>query len=713
MHVVEAEKEAKSVENLGQLPLFGQLRFEDLELVRSMDRTVVFCRGFCVFTFERCDRFSRNYSIVQLHLAGGIKLKKLSELFGLNYQYCSKILVRFKALGADGLREETASRYFNRSLIDEVIGKVILEEKERGRSYQEISEKIRFLHKKKIKAESLRAWMYRRNQSESDVAVVEQMEMEVGQEIYRLEELGRTWHRNIYAGSMILYALIQRTGFLRVLEEYIEESFKGKQSSSGVRRVVLTLFFLHALRCKSIEQSKHIVGQDFCQIIGGSFLRLQSLRYAVDEIVGTSGFDQAIEAYFQDLIVLTDKGDRIYYTDAHFSSYYGKSAVPKGWDPHRQIGHKGRNTIYLHNSAGENVYLFESATNTTLSIDIEKLIDDLEKLGMNLKRKTLIFDRGGYSQKCFCYLKNKKKMYFMTYLKNRKKERYIAVDLFKIYEIEMEDGEKVEYQIYEGERRWTKFGSMRVIILLGTNGRQIPIITNNPYLRVTTIVYLLQRRWREENCFKYMIEHFGIDLLTSYKTENAPDKIIKRPNPERIALNKALAKKKNELAKLQMEMTIKISAKAGSTTVAEIFEQEKSLHLQIKNTQVDIDILACQREKVTPKIEVNLKDTNVIMAQKRRLFINSIKAMNYNCEKWMQLKLKKYHTKLDEVLSLIRSLWKQPGQIWEDGRLVEVRLEPLDNRQMQETLKLFLEELSQNNGLRMADGRLLRIKLTQ
>ena len=79
----------------------------------------------------------------------------------------------------------------------------------------------------------------------------------------------------------------------------------------------------------------------------------------------------------------------------------------------------------------------------------------------------------------------------------------------------------------------------------------------------------------------------------------------------------------------------------------------------------------------------------------------------------MQLKLNKYHVKLDEVLSLIRSLWKQPGSIREDGRLVEVKLEPLDNRQMHETLKSFLEELSQNNELRMADGRLLRIKLTQ
>ena len=98
MHVVKEKKEAKSVEDLFQLPLLGPLSWEDLELVRSRGRTVVFCRGFCVSTFEQGDRFSRNFCIVQLHLSGGIKLKKLSELFGLNYQYCSKILVRYKDL---------------------------------------------------------------------------------------------------------------------------------------------------------------------------------------------------------------------------------------------------------------------------------------------------------------------------------------------------------------------------------------------------------------------------------------------------------------------------------------------------------------------------------------------------------------------------------------------------------------------------------------
>lgn len=85
--------------------------------------------------------------------------------------------------------------------------------------------------------------------------------------------------------------------------------------------------------------------------------------------------------------------------------------------------------------------------------------------------------------------------------------------------------------------------------------------------------------------------------------------------------------------------------------------------------------------------------------------------MNYNSEKWLQLIFKKYHSKADETLSLIRSLWCHPGRVREDGRLVEVELEPPDLTPMRETLRKVLEELRQNNSLRMSDGRLLRIKM--
>lgn len=708
MHLVESKnfsEKAKSA--LVQQEVFPQVRADDVRLFSSDKNIAVVYRGFCLFTFAREDRFSRNYSIVQMHLAGGLSLKFLSNFFGLSYAHCSRVLSKYKKEGVEGLREETPVRYGNRRLIDDVVGELIVKEREKGRAFEEISEIIRFTFKKRIREKSIRAWMSRKV---GLAAMAVQLELFPSEPLEEVGDLSESigWRRNIYAGSMILHGMLEWSGFLRPFTENIAEDGRKRESGYGVRRVILTLFFLHALRCKSIEQSKHIVGKDFEDLVGGDFLRLQPLRNAVDEIVARPGFERAIGAYYRDLIVQTDRGDGLYYTDGHFSTYYGKRRVPKGYDPRRQMPFKGRNTIYLHNSLGEIVYLFESPTNTSLSNDIEKLISEVGALGMKLRRKTLGFDRGGFSTKCFRFL-HLRKMYFVSYLKNRKKEREIDPNLFVSQKFKTEDGEEVEYKIFERERTLKSYGRIRIIVLLGTDGEQIPIMTSNPYLRAVTVVYFLKRRWREENCFKYMIEHFGIDLLCTYKTERAPTKIIKRPNAERQELTRLIQKKRAELLKLKGELGEKILVGSREQTVEKFFEAQKLLEFQMKNIAVDIDVLERKKAEMPTKTEINLSDNHVIIAQKRRLFINAIKSMNYNAEKWLQIFFKEHYEKVDETLSLIRSLWRQPGRIRTQGRVVDVVLEPLDIKSMQVALKKVLEKLKETNCLRLPDGRILRI----
>ena len=532
-----------------------------------------------------------------------------------------------------------------------------------------------------------------------------------GEEQQRASEEGSDWHWNTYAGSLLLYGAIEWSGFLKPFEECIGGDERRKQSGWGVRRGLLTLFFMHALRFKSIEQGKHLVGEDFGEIVGGDFLRLQWLRYGVDGIVQEAGFDRAIEASFKSVINLVDRGAGIFYTDGRFSSYYGKRKVPKGYDPRRQMGLRGRTTIFLHNSQGEVLYLFESPVKTSLSHDIEKLTADVEVLGMEWKGKTLIFDRGGYSQECFRYLKEKKAMYFVTYLKNRKKERRRAESDFKTYWVKTENGKEAVYQLCEKEQRETRYGRVRGVVVLAEDGRQIPVLTNNPDMEMAAVVYLLQRRWREENCFKYMIEHFGIDVFTTYKTEEAPDKVIRRANPARQKINQQIQQKKREREKRQSELAHRMleKGKERNETLEKFLEQESALQWAIKHIAVDLDSLKRQRESIPTKIEINLKDEHVVIAQKRRLLINAVKAMNYNAEKWFQSQFKKVHRKTDETLSLVRSLWQQPGQIRRHPHMLEVKLHPLDSGAMPESLEQIVENLKENNQLRLPDGRIVKL----
>ncbi|MEK7397462.1 MAG: hypothetical protein AAB116_11055 [Candidatus Poribacteria bacterium] len=121
--------------------------------------------------------------------------------------------------------------------------------------------------------------------------------------------------------------------------------------------------------------------------------------------------------------------------------------------------------------------------------------------------------------------------------------------------------------------------------------------------------------------------------------------------------------KKVELTKLKGQLAEKLTLVSRGQTVEEFFKEQSVLEFSIKSVQVDIDLLERRKNVLPTKTEINLSDDHVIITQKRRLFFNAIKAMNYNAEKWLQIMFKEFYAKSDETLSLIRSLWRQPGRI--------------------------------------------------
>jgi len=309
-------------------------------------------------------------------------------------------------------------------------------------------------------------------------------------------------------------------------------------------------------------------------------------------MTGHKKFDEVIATHYKNMGAQTDLGDDVYYTDGHFSCYYGKYAIPKGYDAHRQRPARGRNTIYLHNSLGHNILSFESPTNTSLSVDIETLLVKMEQTYGEVKGKTLFFDRGGFSATCFKAIKGKG-MYFTTYLKHRKKEGELDAELFEKKEIEL-NGEEITNRLYEKERITKKYGRLRTIVFIGKQGKQIPVISTNLTLSAAEIVARLQKRWVEENGFKYMGEHYNIDLLTSYKTEEAPDKIMVRQNPHRKAINYEIAIKKGELRELKEQYTIRLRGvkdkDKDEVTIKNFEEQEADLNTAIKTAELELGL---------------------------------------------------------------------------------------------------------------------------
>jgi len=713
-------------------------------LLEQGDDCFLFCRGQLLGTYEHRDLYARNILLVQLFLCQNINPKILSSVFHLSVPYISTLVGEYRRLGSEGLRNNTAKKALNSQKIKGKVADYLIDllAKEERPTYQEAACLVKKRFRKTISAsrigngwredkkmqsdhrhmvqQSLKGEDYSlpevvsKGREEQDAAHVDDedaVEFEGVREqgVHEVEEESdrSPWQYNVVAGSFLLYGMLNKGQFLRPFIDGIQGAlYQGKKS---VERVILTLFFMHGLRLKSIEQTKHLSEEHFSPLVLGAFYRQQRLRYAIDDIVRHKHFDRTLSAHFQNLSQQTDRSDEIYYTDGHFSCYYGKYAVPKGYDSRRQQPSRGRKTIYLHNSLGHNVLSFESPTNTTLSVDIETLIEKMSGAFGEVKGKTLFFDRGGFSAKCFKEIK-RNEMYFTPYLKHRKKGPEVDLDLFEEHEIELA-GETIKDRLFEKAQETKVYGKLRTILFIGKQGKQIPVISTNLTLSAAEIVARLQKRWVEENGFKYRGEHYNIDLLTPYKVEQAPDKIMIRADPKRKEMNGEISVKEQELKKLKEDYATRFQAvEAKKTVTIEDFEkQEGALLFAIKNVEMELGLLALEKDDIPTKVVSNLKDECVMTQQKRRLFINLIKAMNYNCEKALQDLFSQYHPKKDETLSLIRHVLKTPGWIRLGRNLVEVKLERLDSKTAAMSLDRVLEALSKKDYFKLPDGRELAI----
>lgn len=715
----------------------------EIHLIESAEHDIyVFYRNNLFAQYQKRDHYSRNLIIAQLFLCHRVAQKILSEVFQLTIPHISRMIADYRRKGSVGIEDHTEVRIGNNQKIKGKVSVEIIKQldvpKEDRPTYERVAQQIKRKHRIDISAHRIGCWwrehVKEKQELQKTAKVAEQSELPIEEKpaqqhkehelddditlptdedgsrdnTEEMTKVGSEWQANHIAGSFILYAMLNESQFLKPFIRNLKKIITNGRNR--VERVMLTLFFMHALRLKSIEQSKHLLAAHFGPIVLGPFCRVQSLRYAIDDITQQKHFDKAITEHYQNICQRTELGDDIYYTDGHFSCYYGKYAIPKGYDPRRQQAQRGRNTVYLHNSLGHNLLSFESPTNTTLSVDIETLLEKMKTSFGDIKGKHLFFDRGGYSADCFKQIK-KAGMTFTTYLKYRKKRAEIEEEKFEETEINIH-GKVIKNRIYETEKQSKKYGMLRTLIFIGKQGKQIPVISTAPSkFSAAEIVARLQKRWVEENGFKYMGEHFNVDLLTTYKTEQAPDKIMERRNPKRKEINQQIATKKAKLRELKETYSNRLRAikDKAEISVSQFEEQEEKLDLAIKNAELDIGLLQLERKKIPSKIKSNLKDESVITRQKRRMFINVIKTMNYNCEKWLQLLFCQYHSKVDETLSLIRHVLIQPGRIRQRGQVLEVELERLDNAAQANSLDKVLEKIKQDNHLELPDGRKLAI----
>jgi len=309
--------------------------------------------------------------------------------------------------------------------------------------------------------------------------------------------------------------------------------------------IILALYFINTL-----EFDEKIVYQWLASILAGSVnieqtasLDFNSLEYLLDQECITSKRHQhttllrianeenANKIFMQNALLLNLKNCKYFYFDPHSISYEGMLDILKGWCGSTGKICKVYYQDFFHDDSGNPVYfkIFDNYFDMRERFK-DTLIDDFREIILQDKnaRPTFIIDRGIYGKEKMEAIADKN-IGLVTWEKGYSKDAWNSeLDITEfIIQRTKNNSKKIKtwHISFIKDENWNKIeGFYRLIVRIKPPKKkgekqqtyEVSILTNG-YISDLDAVGAMLNRWVQENDFKYMIAHFGLNEITSYK----------------------------------------------------------------------------------------------------------------------------------------------------------------------------------------------------
>jgi transposase len=515
-----------------------------------------------------------------------------------------------------------------------------------------------------------------------------------------------------YAGALLLYAALGRLDLWGVFQGL--GAATGPARQFGWRQTVAAIVFCFALRFRSLEDWKNGRRQDLGVLIGQphapSVLSLRSKVKALAESVDPLSFSREM---FRRYLALEPVWEGLYYVDGHFCPYYGQHPTPRGWDAKRRLAVKGHTDVYLHDARGRVLFFFSQPLNDSLARALPAAVEEIRRVH-GPQPFILVFDRGGYSGDAFRFLQQQN-IGFITYLRGRSARRRYARKKFRPGWFLFEN-HRHTYQRFEKKTRLRRVGSLRTILVLGEEGQQIPVLTNlAPAGRAAQVVHCLRLRWRQENSFKFLSEHYAIDQIVQYGADpETQDRLV--PNPKRKALQQQVRACLQRIQALQAQLggALDHNQESRRATVRGLKIAHARLRREIAQQRQVLARLENRLRHTPGRISAAQVDrTRALLREDRRLIVNALKIAAGNAERMLALRFDQSYQRPQDVRSVFRALLQLPGQVTTAAPdRLEVRLHRPDSEKVARALEHLLADLNREPPRLLGNGPILTFGLS-
>ena len=417
--------------------------------------------------------------------------------------------------------------------------------------------------------------------------------------------------------------------------------------------ILLLLAFMGLCRIKTIEQLRGHAPGEFGKLLGLDRVpEVRCLRRKLDELSA----DKAAERWAVQLSEHWLQGDPeaagTLYVDGHVRVYHGgQTKLPKKYVSRERLCLRGTLDYWVNDALGRPFFVVDKPIDpgllATLEADIvPRLLNDIahQPSAQELQdhphscRFVLVFDREGYSPSFFQKMWRNHRIACLTY--HKYPDEPWPLEWFREQQVTMPNGEIVTLALAE---MGTRVGSgkhalwMREVRKLTDSGHQTSLISTAYELPHRELAARLFSRWCQENFFRYMMQHFAIDLLVEYGIEDFSDteRVVNPAWRQRDKNRQTLVSKLRYRQARFADMTLHPQAEDDQAKYQKWLQQKADLCAQIEHFEQQLnDVKATLKQ--TPKhitwAELQDPDKFHRLLPGRKRLIDTVRMIAYRAE---------------------------------------------------------------------------------
>jgi len=483
---------------------------------------------------------------------------------------------------------------------------------------------------------------------------------------------------------------------------------------------VLELLALMALaRIGSIEQLRYAAAGEWGDLLGLDRVpEVRTLREKLKLLCAEQGraatWNAALAKEWMGQQDAEHASGLAFYIDGHVRVYHGEQTkLPRHYVPRERFYLRATVDYWVNALDGQPFCYFNQAVDhglvQAMRGDVLPWLEAQTSLSAEHRQRmaadprvprfTVVFDREGYSPDLFRELQQRQ-IAALTYHRYPDGEDWRAEE-FQEQVVPLGNGESVRLKLAE---RGTHVGRrpglwVREVRKLGADGHQIPIVSTNFSGDATAQAAALMARWSQENFFKYMREHFGLDALVQYGTEQMPATVTVL-NPAWQELNRQVRKKHKEWKTIQKrQQQVGLTQPLSEAEVRRYEQHQGKLQEDIEQLQPALELLK-QRRKQTPHHipvqDLPEADRFTRLRTERKYFLDTIKMIAYRAETSMASTVREKLKRSDDARSLLRQIYRTEVDLTPDpaAKTLTVHLHHLTQAAHDDAVRYLCDELT-------------------